>query len=60
VFFFFNYYWHSVGNRHCRIIWDGKEDEKSAVIVADYSSNGTWVRVVFQLYDLYSLVASVA
>lgn len=32
-----------VGNRHCRIVWDGKEDEKSAVIVADYSSNGTFV-----------------
>lgn len=31
------------GNRHCRIVWDGKEDEKSAVIVADYSSNGTFV-----------------
>lgn len=32
------------GNRHCRIVWDGKEDDKSAVIVADYSSNGTFVR----------------
>ncbi|KAG6375586.1 kinase-like domain-containing protein [Boletus reticuloceps] len=31
------------GNRHCRIVWDGKEDDKSAVIVADYSSNGTFV-----------------
>lgn len=35
-----------VSNRHCRIIWDGKEDEKSAVIVADYSSNGTWINGV--------------
>ncbi|KAH0828081.1 kinase-like domain-containing protein [Lanmaoa asiatica] len=32
-----------VSNRHCRIVWDGKEDEKSAVIVADYSSNGTFI-----------------
>ncbi|KAG6331844.1 hypothetical protein ID866_7247 [Astraeus odoratus] len=35
-----------VSNRHCRIIWDGKEDEKSAVVVADYSSNGTWINGV--------------
>ncbi|KAL4073772.1 kinase-like domain-containing protein [Scleroderma yunnanense] len=35
-----------VSNKHCRIIWDGKEDEKSAVIVADYSSNGTWINGV--------------
>ncbi|KAH7888959.1 kinase-like domain-containing protein [Phlebopus sp. FC_14] len=35
-----------VGNRHCRIVWDGKEDDKSAVIVADYSSNGTWINGV--------------
>lgn len=26
-------------------MWDGKEDDKSAVIVADYSSNGTFVRI---------------
>ncbi|KAI9571653.1 kinase-like domain-containing protein [Boletus coccyginus] len=32
-----------VSNRHCRIVWDGKEDDKSAVIVADYSSNGTFI-----------------
>ncbi|KAF8843053.1 Pkinase-domain-containing protein [Paxillus ammoniavirescens] len=35
-----------VSNRHCRIVWDGKEDDKSAVIVADYSSNGTWINGV--------------
>ncbi|KAG8214139.1 kinase-like domain-containing protein [Butyriboletus roseoflavus] len=32
-----------VSNRHCRIVWDGKETEKSAVVVADYSSNGTFI-----------------
>jgi ser/thr/tyr protein kinase RAD53 len=32
------------GYQHCRIIWDGREDRQSQVVVHDNSSNGTWVR----------------
>ncbi|KAH7928923.1 kinase-like protein [Leucogyrophana mollusca] len=32
-----------VSNRHCKIMWDGKEDKHSAVTVVDFSSNGTWI-----------------
>ncbi|KAH7916616.1 kinase-like domain-containing protein [Hygrophoropsis aurantiaca] len=32
-----------VSNRHCRIVWDGKEDKTSCVTIVDYSSNGTWI-----------------
>lgn len=35
-----------VGNKHCRITWDGKEDKGSAVTVLDISSNGTWVSAI--------------
>ncbi|KAG2365441.1 kinase-like domain-containing protein, partial [Suillus spraguei] len=35
-----------VGNKHCRITWDGKEDKNSAVTVLDTSSNGTWINGV--------------
>jgi len=32
-----------IGNKHCRITWDSKDDRSSAVTVYDTSSNGTWV-----------------
>ncbi|KAG9316853.1 kinase-like domain-containing protein [Chiua virens] len=32
-----------VSTRHCRLVWDGVEHEKSAVVVADTSSNGTFI-----------------
>ncbi|KAH7917308.1 kinase-like protein [Leucogyrophana mollusca] len=32
-----------VSNRHCKIMWDGKEDKHSVVTVTDLSSNGTWI-----------------
>ncbi|KAH9972479.1 kinase-like domain-containing protein [Lactifluus volemus] len=32
-----------VSYQHCRIIWDGREDRQSQVVVHDSSSNGTWI-----------------
>ncbi|EIW83460.1 kinase-like protein [Coniophora puteana RWD-64-598 SS2] len=32
-----------VSNKHCKIRWDGRTDEKSHVTVYDTSSNGTWI-----------------
>jgi hypothetical protein len=32
------------GYNHCRIMWDGREDAQSQVVVHDNSTNGTWVR----------------
>ncbi|KAH7917873.1 SMAD/FHA domain-containing protein [Leucogyrophana mollusca] len=32
-----------VSKRHCKIMWDGKEDKHSIVTVTDFSSNGTWI-----------------
>ncbi|PCH35867.1 Pkinase-domain-containing protein [Wolfiporia cocos MD-104 SS10] len=35
-----------ISNKHCIIVWDGKEDKSSAVKVTDLSSNGTFVNGV--------------
>ena len=34
-----------IGNKHCRITWDGRDDRTSAVTILDLSSNGTYVRI---------------
>ncbi|KAI0267103.1 kinase-like domain-containing protein [Gloeopeniophorella convolvens] len=31
---------------HCQIVWDGREDARSQVVVQDNSTNGTWINGV--------------
>ncbi|KAI0930029.1 hypothetical protein AcV5_006838 [Taiwanofungus camphoratus] len=32
-----------ISNFHCKIVWDGREDKRSAIMVMDLSSNGTFI-----------------